>query len=499
MNPTDESSLVGLALMRPATTARVDLEPEDFRDSRLGYLWGLLRRLLQDGKIPNDESSIMVVADLVTHDPEVGRRLERGGDFLAWWTALPEEVVSYDVNPATYADRIRQRNLNAGTVQTFREMVARVREGSDPAELADDLEALATRLRRSGTRVSLDTDAPPVGSLLGDALDIMRARATGEPSARPFTMPDGWTLTSAELGGGLSPGWMYVLVGNTGTGKSQWALQAALAAARGGTPVLYVGLELDRVGLVTRLLGLLSHIHWSRLYLGESINEQPPAEEATRLMNLHAGTLEALPLHLEVGPPYGWDYTRLRPMVDALCRRYPGRPPLVVVDYLQLVTSPKGSREETRERVGKVAYQARQVARDASAAVLLLSSTGRQNYATLAGQENGNRLGTGPADWLVGLGKESGEVEYAADAVLVLAKDPNGSGEKESRVFLAIAKRRARPMGSLPWPWVPYRFNGGWFMEEMIGRSEPVRRQEDSPRRKGSAREAMNALARDDR
>ena len=66
----------------------------------------------------------------------------------------------------------------------------------------------------------------------------MRARAMGDPGARPFTMPEGWMMTSAELGGGLAPGWMYVLVGNTGTGKSQWALQAALAAARGGTSVL---------------------------------------------------------------------------------------------------------------------------------------------------------------------------------------------------------------------------------------------------------------------
>jgi replicative DNA helicase len=301
-------------------------------------------------------------------------------------------------------------------------------------------------------------------------METIRARALGDPAARPFTMPDDWTQTAAELGGGLSPGWMYVLVGNTGTGKSQWALQAALAAARTGTPVLYVGLELDRVGLVTRLLGLLSHVPWSRLYLGEPINDRPPIEEAERLMGFHAGTMEALPLHLEVGPPYGWDYTRLRPMVDALHRRYPDRPPLVVVDYLQLVTSPRGVHEETRERVGKVAYQARQVARDAGAAVLLLSSTGRQNYATLAGQDNANRLGTGSTDWLVGLGKESGEVEYAADAVLVLAKDPDAAKdkenrEKENRVYMAIAKRRARPMGCQRWPWVVYQFNGGWFTE----------------------------------
>ena len=150
-----------------------------------------------------------------------------------------------------------------------------------------------------------------------------------------------------------------------------------------------MGLELDRVGLVSRLLGLLSRVPWSRLFLGESVNDLPPAEAATGLMNLHAATLEALPLHLEVGPPYGWDYTRLRPMVDALCRCYPGRPPLVVVDYLQLV-----------------------------------------------------------------------------------------KGEATSRIYLALAKRRARPMGCQQWPWVAYRFNGGWFEEEP-GWPEASRREEE--------------------
>ena len=466
-----ERMLVGLAIGRPCTTVAVDLEGRDFRAYRLGILWDLVARLYREGRIPGDDFATEAVALAVRADERARRDLEGFS-----WDRLPEEVPSLETNPEYYASQIRENQAARELDVRLSEIRERRKEGARPEDLADELDELATFARKGGARVSLDLDAPRVGAMLEGVRNDLVARARGE--ARPFPLPEKWRETARELGGGLWPGWSYVLVGSTGAGKSQWALQVALEVARKENPVLYIGLELDRAGLVARLLGLMARRKWSTLYMGE---EEAPGygehlgDATKRLFDTHGPELEALPLHLEVGPPFGWDYTRLYPLALALKRHYQ-RPPLVILDYLQLVTSPKGAREDVRERVGKVAYEARRVARDAGAAVLVLSSVARANYAALTGgkgKKGDNQpepAGTGDPGRFVGMGKESGETEYAADAVLALARER--WDEEGSPLWLALAKRRARPSGAKS-GWVQYEFNGGWFDETGKVKADP--------------------------
>ena len=67
---------------------------------------------------------------------------------------------------------------------------------------------------------------------------LARIEARRSKRERPVATP--WNGVNEALGGGLWPGF-YVLVGGTGAGKSQWALQLGLhaagaeaSAARGG-------------------------------------------------------------------------------------------------------------------------------------------------------------------------------------------------------------------------------------------------------------------------
>lgn len=330
--------------------------------------------------------------------------------------------------------------------------------------------------------VDLEREAPLVGALLDHAAAKMLSRAKGEE--RPVELP--WPSVNRALGGGMWPG-CYTLVGNTGSGKSQLALQAALEAALAGVPVVYFGLELGRVDLVARLLGLLAKKKWSRLYLGERPDGGPPGyaempgEPLQALLAEHGPTLRRIPFRLELGGAYEWDYTRLTRVVEAATEAH-GRPPFVVLDFLQLVQSPPKAREELRERIGKAAYLGRRVARDQEAVVLLVSSTAREHYRKLNGMKPLTRAGTvvkkgkaafeEPASWLVGTGKESGEVEFAMDGLFVLVSEPWGGSMSggSSPIHFGIAKIRAKPQGFPSLGWVPLRFNGGWFTEP-----EPVR------------------------
>jgi replicative DNA helicase len=105
-----------------------------------------------------------------------------------------------------------------------------------------------------------------------------------------------------------------------------------------------------------------------------------------------------------------------------------------------------------------VSYVARTIARDLGAAVLVLSSTARANYAELVNDPTKD-----PGD-LVGLGKESGEIEYAADGVVVLAR-----GDKPGARVLVVSKNRHGPLGRVALRWSGTAFAEG---DEPVGAVE---------------------------
>lgn len=352
----------------------------------------------------------------------------------------------------------------------------------DPADVAAAMEkadAEAKLEAKRGERLEA-LKAQRVGAFLDAAFDRMMNRAEG----REQPIPTPWPSVNTALGGGLWPG-LYILVGNTGSGKSQWALQAAVEAARKGTPVLYIGLELGKVDLVARLAGLVTKKKWSRLFLGNGADA--PAELSEVRRDAAVRELAKMPFHLEVGPPMGWSYDGLAASMASMRELYPeldgpgSRPIMVVLDFLQLVSSPEDAREDLRERIGRAAYAGRAVARKYDASVLLVSSTPRDHYATLEGREvkgkdgkvvSGPKLGNGNAARLVGLGKESGEVEYAADAVLVLAREEWKADDPPPVHLLAVAKGRAvTPC------WVRMAFDGGRWSEPTTGEPMNLRRR----------------------
>lgn len=348
--------------------------------------------------------------------------------------------------------------------------------------MSDIDELMARRLANTTPMAAPGTGEPQeplaklrLGEVLGGAVEQLRRRAAGED--RPILLPN-WPNFAATMGGGLWPG-LHVLTGGTGTGKSQFALQLALQAARGGVPTRYVGLELDTLGLVARLLcmaaGERAGVWWSSLYTGGPDS----AANLQRLAKAHSAELSGLPLYLDTDQgPHGWAYKEIGPAVEQLRAAHPeaaGRPVLLVVDFLQLLGGNPKDKEDIRERIGKAAYAARQAARKHNAAILVLSSTARTNYGALGGLVLGEQgtPKTRPAE-LVGMGKESGDIEYAADSALVLARatgeiDNGGKvqGADPGAVWVAAAKLRT---GSGTWCRLVEQ--NGWFSErEPQGRS----------------------------
>jgi replicative DNA helicase len=199
---------------------------------------------------------------------------------------------------------------------------------------------------------------------------------------------------------------------------------------------------------------------WSDLYTGRA-----GQDTLLLLIQQHAEELAKLPLYLKTDQGVqGWAYQQIRVAVKELRQAHPHAPTvLVVVDFLQLLVG-TDDREDLRQRIGRAAYQARLVAREMGAAILLISATSRDNYGRLNVVLGTNGVPTVAPSSLVGAGKESGEIEYAADAALVLARasgDEAGNGCDSDAVWVAVAKSRVGGAG-----WYRLVERQGWFGEE---------------------------------
>lgn len=314
--------------------------------------------------------------------------------------------------------------------------------------------------------------APPparLGTHLDGALVRAHRRATGREKPVPLPFP---TLLE-HFGGGLWAG-VHFLVAGTGLGKTQIGLQIGLHAARAGVPVLYVGLELEPMQIALRTLGDASGVPWSKLYTGDAAPTM--LDRASRSVD----DLADLPFHVEFGRPNGWPLDRITELGQSMRAAYPeedgagSRPILVVLDFLQLVGDPEGESLEIRNRISLASYRARSLGADLNITCLVISSVSREARRILADavnqagftyeeDEHGRPIKRRilAPDALQGLGKESGDIEYSADTLSVMVKEP-ATYEPGGGVDVVFATVKARAQRET---WSPLHFTGFAFHE----------------------------------
>ena len=414
--PAVERAVLGAVLLDPVVLpkARGILTAADFYDPRHATLWEAFLSIADRGEAID---VLTVVAELRARE-----RLHTIGG--AQYVGELTDELPTAAHVAAHAGIVRAYAQRRQTHTTLRDALSRLLHG-DPLGVIEQEVSRALQAQKAA-----NDNAGLLGEDVDDFLDRVAARMEGRE--RPIPTP--WLELDELLGGGLWPG-MYVLVGGTGAGKTQWAMQVSMEAAQRQETVLYLALELSRQDILARAIGQLSGVPWSKLLRGQfDPSKFDAVADASR-------RVKTLPFHTECAPPFGYGSELLASRARTL------RPRLVVLDYLQLVGGKVG--EDARTTVGRVSYIARMIARDFGAVVLVLSSTARANYTTLVNDDSKD-----PSD-LVGLGKESGEIEYAADGVLVLAKHKD---EPRKRV-LVLAKNRYGATGRVEFDWSGTHFS----------------------------------------
>jgi replicative DNA helicase len=321
--------------------------------------------------------------------------------------------------------------------------------GEEPAHLADFREfALQVfQARPSGDQLNAalrdflayaaGDDAPlmPAASLTDSILADLDQRRAAHVAGRVILGHATGFATLDDVLGGLEPQRLTVLMAEPGAGKTTFSNQLAYTVAASGAPVLFVSFENTPAALTLRHLARLAGKKVTDVERGKT--DPAALAPARRRFDDAAGTLYYL------AGTKTTTVATIRGHVERLRAWHPDAGhPLVVIDYLQRLarTGSIGRADDARLRVGSISQELTDLARDTGAHVWAISSVNRGAY------------GKDKAKPTLASAKESGDIEFDADAALTLAKPENGAilprvGKDE--FALAVVKNRHGKGGAL--------------------------------------------------
>lgn len=225
--------------------------------------------------------------------------------------------------------------------------------------------------------------------------------------------------------GGFRPGAMYVVAARPGVGKSVVAAQIATELASHGA-VAFSSLEMSATELVQRFISEralvnVRHLKNNRLseHDFESIRNR---REILDRLNI------AIDDRTSISP------ADVRGFVRGLSKKH--KVAGVVVDYLQLMSSP--SKSERYAQVTEFSRQMKILAKDFEVPVIVLSQLNRASESRADGIPRISDL------------RESGAIEQDADVVMLLRREGN---EPEERLVIDVAKNRHGMTGEVELDW----------------------------------------------
>jgi replicative DNA helicase len=402
----------------------------DFADLRHGWIWRAISELAAgEGTV-----DFIAVGDHLEKLPAGTRKpLEEAGgrDYLRT-LALESES---SANVGYYAGVIHEA---AGKRQLLEQVRKIFEQGTQASTSLDEIEDALRDASQELAKSTVHRRLPSLADLSGQIREGITNRKDGKHGAPINLRP------IAKAIGKWWPG-VHYLVGETKSGKSQLVLQEALAAAREGWVVAYLSLELSPEEVWSRLVADASQslasatVSWSAILKGtanESAVSAAAAEIQPILERVHVYASDALALTVD-------EITRLAEQARQVA---PEGRLLIVLDYLQAI----GGGGELRERIRSAALRLGAWCNRHKVPALVVSSANTRGADSILRKKvEGN-----PALY-VGLGKESGEIEYSGQTVCAVVA-PNHT----TRELVLAAGRMVEPQvitGLL--------FEGGFWLE----------------------------------
>lgn len=236
---------------------------------------------------------------------------------------------------------------------------------------------------------------------------------------------------------GLNSGELIFIAARPGMGKTSIALNIALSVAKNTDKAVAIfSLEMAREQIVTRMLAYEGLVNGKKLLTGNL------TEEDWRRIGAAATTISRTNMYVDDNP--------ILSVADmnAACRRIENLG-LVVIDYLQLMTSAGGKQKYASESrtqvVSDISRMLKIMAKELNIPVVCLSQLSR---ASESRQDKRPQL----SDL-----RESGSIEQDADVVIGLYRDGyyNQESETPNLAEAIILKNRKGEVGTVNLSWLP--------------------------------------------
>jgi len=415
-NEEAEDSVLGAMLISQAAISAVveEVNSSDFYRQKNGTIYKAALELFARGE-PVDA---ITLADFLD---ERGELEEVGGRVRIHELARAVPATS---NAAHYARIVRDMATLRGLIDVGGRIstLGWDRPG-ETAELVDRAEQLIFELSQS--RVT--SEFSHIETLLKESFE--RITALYEAGVDVTGVPSGFKDLD-RLTSGFQPGNLIIIAARPSMGKSALGLcMAANLAVRHDTPVALFTLEMSKTEVTQRLMCSEAKVESQRLRNGKLAVDDWPR-------------LTAACDKLAKAPIYVDDSGSITMMeIRSKARRLKSREPklgLIVVDYLQLMTS--GTNMENRvQEVSQISRNLKVLARDLDVPILAMSQLSRA-----VEQRHDKRP-------ILSDLRESGSIEQDADLVAFIYRDEyyNDDSDQQGLAEVILAKHRNGPTDAI--------------------------------------------------
>ena len=417
-----EQSLIGGLLLDNTAWDRIGdvVTDSDFYRDDHRRIFIHIRKLVEAGR-PAD---VVTVFESIEKSNEVD---QTGG--LAYLGEIANNTPSA-ANIRRYGEIVRERAVLRKLVTVGDDIAASALNpaGRDAKQLLDIAEQRVFEIAEMGSRNMAGFVS--IQPLLGEAVDRMQQLYDRDDPSEITGTPTGFTDLD-RMTSGLQPGDMIVIAGRPSMGKTAFALNIAEhVGVEIGLPVAIFSLEMSGPQLAMRFLSSVARIDQTKMRSAKQLTDTDWDN-----MTVALGRLHDAPIHIdETG---AINATDLRARARRLHRQC-GKLGLIVIDYLQLMSSTRPGENRATE-ISEVSRSIKALAKELQVPILALSQLSRK-----VEERNDKRP-------LMSDLRESGAIEQDADIIMMMYRDEyyNENTQEKGVAEVIIGKHRNGPTGKV--------------------------------------------------
>jgi replicative DNA helicase len=418
----EQSVLGGLLLDNGAWDRIADLvSAEDFYRFDHRLIYAAISKLVERSR-PADV--VTVFEQLQTE----GKAQEVGG--LQYLNSLAQETPSA-ANIRRYAEIVRDRAILRQLITVADDIATTALnpQGKETKSILDEAESKVFQISEAGSRGQ--TGFQDIQSLLGQVLTRVDELYHRDHGSDVTGTPTGF-VDLDKMTSGLQAGDLVIVAGRPSMGKTAFSINIAeYVAVDYGLPVAVFSMEMGGAQLAMRMLCSVGRIDQGRVRTGRLIDE-----DWTRLTAAMEKMQDA---QIFIDETPALNSLEVRARSRRLARQY-GKLGLVVIDYLQLMSSPNsGGGENRATEISEISRSLKALAKELGCPVIALSQLNR----SLEQRPNKRPV---MSDL-----RESGAIEQDADLIMFIYRDEvyNPDSPDKGTSEIIIGKQRNGPIGTV--------------------------------------------------